>query len=124
MQTTYNNSWSAQRLGSTCVGVLYWMSGAAREDLQGLPQRTRIQYATLGLAFAVNLLVLVFVWGKVGLRYFGWPGLVVPGLALPLLFVMCLDRLVAMRTRRLRGELDGFNLPDAPGRSQAPQTAP
>ena len=102
----------AKSLGAMLCRMLYVIAGVAPEDMTRLDQRTRIQYATLGLAFALNLIILVAVWVKVGHRYLGWPGVFVPGLAVPCLFVLCMDRLVAMRQRRLTGELAGFNLPE------------
>lgn len=102
----------AKSLGAMLCRMLYVIAGVAPEDMTRLDQRTRIQYATLGLAFALNLIILVAVWVKVGHRYLGWPGVFVPGLAVPCLFVLCMDRLVAMRHRRLTGELAGFNLPE------------
>ena len=109
----------AKSLGAMLCSLLYVIAGVAPEDVTRLDQRTRIQYATLGLAFALNLIILLAVWMKVGTRYLGWPGLFVPGIAVPCLFVLGLDRLVAMRHRRLSGELAGFNLPEGnPRRSE------
>lgn len=96
-----------------CANLLHHVAGAAPDDLRDLDQRTRMQYGTLGGVFLLNLLLLSAAWIKVGLSYFGAIGIVVPGLAVPALFVLGLDRLVAMRHRRLSGELEGFNLPGA-----------
>jgi len=84
--------------------MLWWLAGVAREDMRRMPERTRLQYATLGLVVALNLLLLVAVWGKVGLRYFGLIGLL-PGFVVPALFALGLDRLIGMRRRPLSDEL-------------------
>lgn len=69
-----------------------------------MPQRTQVQYSRLGLVVLFNMAVLVAVWCKVGWHFFGLVGLLVPGLAVPLLMAVGLDGLIAMRRRRLTGE--------------------
>ena len=79
--------------------VRQWIAGAAPDDVCRLSQRTGMLYTALGLVFAANFLILLFVWCKVGWHYFGVPGLLVPGITVPVLCVIGLDRLVAMRRR-------------------------
>lgn len=89
--------------------LAWWIAGAAPDDVCRLPQRTGMQYTALGLVFATNFLILLFVWCKVGWHYFGVLGLLVPGITVPVLYVIGLDRLVAMRRRHLTGDLQGFS---------------
>lgn len=98
------------RLTARCTDALHVLAGAAPEDMARLGQRARMQYATLGLVFLLNFVVLLGVWIKVGVAYFGVTGVLIPGIALPALFVIGLDRLAAMRPRVLTDELAGFNL--------------
>ena len=102
------------------MSMLHVVAGAAPQDLVQLDQRASMQYATLGLAFLLNLVILLAAWIKVGVAYFGAVGVLVPGTVVPCLFVLGLDRLVAMRGRRLTGELAGFNLQDVQRRSREP----
>lgn len=100
--------------------LLYVLAGAAPQDIARLEQRTGMQYGTLGAVFLLNLVILSGAWIAVGTTYFGAIGVLVPGLAVPAMFVLGLDRLVAMRGRRLTGELAGFNLPEAAGPNWEP----
>jgi hypothetical protein len=93
------------------TAALHWMAGAPHGELLHLGEQVALQYAALGWVFTLNLVVLCAAWIKVGTTYFGWLGALVPGLAVPTLFVVGLDRLVAMRRRPLTGELAGFNPP-------------
>lgn len=101
--------------------LLQSTAGASQQDLARLDERAGMQYATLGLAFVLNLVILSAAWIKVGLHYFGALGVLVPGLAVPALFVLGLDRLVAMRGRPLKGELAGYNLPGGHGSKWEPR---
>lgn len=103
-------------LSTRVQDLLHCMAGAAPQLLARLDDQVRMQYATLGLVFLLNLLILVAVWIKVGVAYFGAVGVLVPGIAVPCLFVLGLDRLVAMRRRTLKDELAGFNLPGSTSR--------
>lgn len=99
--------------------LCWWFAGVAREDMQHMPERTRLQYATIGLVVALNLLLLMAVWTKVGLRYFGPIGLL-PGLVVPALFALGLDRLIGMRRRPLTGELADLEPAGPAPRSREP----
>lgn len=91
--------------------LLWWFAGVATADMVKLPERTRQQYAALGLLLMLNWVLLTVVWMKVGFRYFSWAGLFVPGLVVPGMLVLGLDRLIAMRARKLTP----LGLPNPPG---------
>ena len=63
--------------------------------------------------------MLCAAWIKVGFTYFGNVGIFVPGLVVPALFVLGIDRLVAMGPRRLDGELAPYS--PAPARNARSQ---
>jgi hypothetical protein len=83
--------------------ILWWFSGTDNETIRACAPRDRRHRTALGLVFILNYVVLIVVWVKVGIRYFGWGGFI-PGLLVPSVF-LALDRIFAMRHRRLTGEL-------------------
>ena len=107
---------------STSSKILYWFAGVSAEDMARLSTRTRLKLAALGLAFVIGLIVLVFAWVHVGHTYFGWIGVIVPGLAVPAAMILGLDRLIAMQPRRLTGELAAYNQVEQPGEADARKT--
>ena len=90
--------------------ALQRLAGAAAEDMAFLDERTRMQYTALGTVFALNFVFLCAAWMKVGYVYLGPVGLLVPGLALPALMVLGLDRVAAMRPRPLEGDLAALGM--------------
>lgn len=88
--------------------------GASPDDLSRLSDRTQLKLAALGLAFGIGLVLLLAAWIHVGWTYFGWFGVLVPGVAVPMAMVLGLDRLIAMQTRPLRAELAPYNPPVTP----------
>jgi hypothetical protein len=103
------------RLWSRLRDALHLAAGVSAQDMAQLNQRCSIQYATLGLVFVLNFIVLVAAWVKVGWAYWGAVGVFVPGLAVPAMFILGLDRLVAMRPRQLEGELAPYSAPGQGG---------
>lgn len=102
-QTALGRTWTV------VLTSLQALAGAHRDELDGLGSRASNQYATLGLALLLNFIVMAAAWMKVGLHYWGAIGLVVPGLVIPGLFILCIDRLVAMRPRTLTAELAPYS---------------
>ena len=84
---------------------LYWLAGTSEEEVSELPPSAGLQCQCLGIVMLANYLLLLAIWGKVGWRYFGAFGLVVPGLVLPTLMALGLDRLILMQSRPYRGVL-------------------
>jgi hypothetical protein len=85
--------------------ALWWCSGTSAEDMRRLPERSRRQQAALGLLILGNFLVGAGAWMKVGWLFIGPVGLVLPGVVVPAMVIFGLDRLLAMRPRRLTREL-------------------
>jgi hypothetical protein len=99
------------------VDGLHIMAGASPQDMARLDQRASIQYATLGLVMLAGFVLLAAAWIKVGVLYFGPVGVLVPGLIVPTIFVLGIDRLVAMSPRRLHGELEPYSPQPHPWRN-------
>lgn len=91
------------------VSFLYWIGGTAEELIAECSPWVQRLYITLGMLFCFNLVFLSWAWIKVFTNYFGWFG-VLPGLIIPAVFVLGIDRLIAMRPRRLVGALERYNL--------------
>jgi hypothetical protein len=89
--------------------ALLVVAGCNDQLIERCGDHTKNRYAGLGAIFLLNYLILVCVWSKVGFTYFGPFGLVAPGVLVPSLF-LALDRLVAMRPRKLRGELEAYDV--------------
>lgn len=90
---------------------LWWMAGGDIDCLEGMSRRPRMLYTTLGMVFTLNFLALFLVWSKVGFHYFGIYGVCL-GPIIASIFVLGLDRIIAMRQRPIRGVLSvyGVNL--------------
>ena len=87
--------------------ILFWFSGTDPDIVKEMKSRDRMLRSGLGLVFLLNYFVLLLAWLKVGLRYFGWMGVLV-GLLVPSIF-LALDRIIAMRHRHLTGPLAVYN---------------
>lgn len=88
---------------------LWWMAGADQDCLNKMSLRVRMLYTALGTVFLGNFVFLVFVWGKIGVRYFGSFGFVLGGL-IASIFVLGLDRIISMRQRPIRGALEVYRI--------------
>lgn len=88
---------------------LYWIGGTADELVVQCSPWVQRLYITLGLVFVCNFVFLSCAWIKVFSNYFGWLG-ILPGLVIPAVFVLGIDRLMAQRPRRLTGSLERYEL--------------
>lgn len=88
--------------------LFWWMAGAHPDMLGRLANPAQMFYTALGMVFALNYGLLLAAWITVGIHYFGKVGIVVPGILAPSLF-LALDRLIAMRPRRLTGEFRAYD---------------
>jgi hypothetical protein len=115
-----NQPRSARTLMGGLRDALHLAAGVGQQEMAQLNQSCSIQYATLGLVFALNYVLLAAAWIKVGWAYWGAVGVFVPGLAVPTLFILGVDRLVAMRSRPLSGELAAYSPPGSAGMKLEP----
>jgi hypothetical protein len=79
--------------------VLWWMAAAPADILDECDPCLQRRHTTRGLVFALNYTFLLCVWTDVGFHYFGWPGIICPGLIVPSVLVLGLGRLIAMYPR-------------------------
>jgi uncharacterized protein DUF4407 len=87
----------------------WWMAGSDKDCLEVATNRARKLHTALGIAFLVNFVLLMIIWTKVGIHFFGFPGIVL-GLLIPCGLVLGIDRIIAMRPRPLRGELAVYGI--------------
>lgn len=98
------------------LNVLWWFSGTDSETIKTCSARDKALRTALGLVFLLNYAALLLAWIKVGMRYFGWAGLI-PGLIVPSIF-LALDRIIAMRHRHLSGILAVYNIGQADDKAE------
>lgn len=87
----------------------WWMAGADKDNLEMSSTRARMLNTALGVVFLVNFIILLMIWSKVGLHYFGLGGLVL-GLAIGCGFILGMDRIISMSHRPRNGVLDNYGI--------------
>ena len=75
--------------------VLWWFAAADPQILSNMRSRSRMAMSALGLVFMFNFMVLIFIWSKVGLSFFGFLGILAPGILVPSTMLL-LDRVVSL----------------------------
>ena len=86
---------------------LWWMGAAPGDIIAGCDPCLQRRHTARGLVFALDYLFLVCVWIDVGVHYFGWIGVICPGLIVPSILVLGLGRLIAMHRPLFTGHGSG-----------------
>ena len=85
-------------MASSVTGVqkiLWWFAAADPQILSKMKSRSQMAMSALGLVFLFNFMVLVFIWSKVGFSFFGFLGVIAPGILVPSTMLL-LDRVVSL----------------------------